>query len=275
LFLGCVAFFAATNGLHYPLLLISRRDDILGMVIGAAQPSMMGAQMALHSIWCVLAPLHWAKRFLVGVTVLLVLCGTMAGGMAVNSVAGTDVVALATRLFWNDLLCLPLLLIAVQTPLWVMRIGFGWRVACRGEVPSTAFRPLRIGNLLIATAVVAAALAAARCSGWVSTPSGDVSIVGLVVAALIIVMVSAVIVLPAVLAALYARRLPMALGLAFAVDAAILVVCMAVVRVIRGAPLDTETFAVALLLAGGFFVSLTAPMLIARRQGYRLVRGRG
>jgi hypothetical protein len=88
-------------------------------------------------------------------------------------------------------------------------------------------------------------------------------------------MVSAVIVLPAVVAALYARRLPIALGLACAVDAAILVACMAVVRAIRDAPMDSDTFAFALLLAGGFFVSLTAPMLIARRLGYRLACGRG
>ena len=83
--------------------------------------------------------------------------------------------------------------------------------------PAT-FEPLRIGGLLIAMAVIGMALAAAQASQSLTARSGDRSIAGLVVAALVIMVISAITVLPAVLAGLHARRLPLALGLAFAAD---------------------------------------------------------
>ncbi|MCU0870976.1 MAG: hypothetical protein MUE50_01390, partial [Pirellulaceae bacterium] len=61
------------------------------------------------------------------------------------------------------LLCLPLFLLAAQTPLWIMRMGFRWRIVHRDDAASGQFEPLRIGGLLLATAVMGMALAAC---GW-------------------------------------------------------------------------------------------------------------
>jgi len=129
-----------------------------------------------------------------------------------------------------------------------------------------------IGALLLAMAAAASALAAARMStAW----RGDDSIAGLVIGALVIVAVSAATVLPAVLAGLRARRLLLALALAFAADVGVVAVYLALRVILGGRRLEWEVFVVVPVLVAGFFVALTAPLLIARRIGYRLLWGRG
>jgi hypothetical protein len=119
------------------------------------------------------------------------------------------------------------------------------------------------------------ALAAAQASQSLMERSGNRSIAGMVVAALVINVISAITVLPAVLAGLYASRLPLALGLAFAADVGVVVGYVALVVALGRGRLNWEVFVQVPVLAGSFFVTLTAPMLIARRLGYRLLWGRG
>jgi hypothetical protein len=245
------------------------------MVLGIASRSTVGAQMALHGIWCVLAPLHWGKRFSAGAAAGLVLYAGVVLGWSI----GPLLRGWSAVVDWDPdvvvLLCLPLLSLAAQTPLWAMRIWFRWRIAHRDEIPSPPFRPLRIGDLLMATAVVAMALAAVRISQSINDSSGNDTIVGLTIAALVVMVVSAITILPVVLATLYARRLLMALALALAADAAVIVVYVALMVIIGGARLNWEVFVVMPILAAVYFASLTGPMLIARRLGYRLLCGFG
>jgi hypothetical protein len=58
---------------------------------------------------------------------------------------------------------LPLISLAAQAPLWVVRYCFGWSLV-RVEPQSSTARPLSIGDLLIATMIAGLSLAAAR---WV------------------------------------------------------------------------------------------------------------
>jgi len=231
--------------------------------------------MALHAIWCTLAPLHWIKRFLVGAKTGFVLYGVLVAGYAFCAFHFdlTDVEDVAS-FFVIGLLCLPLLLLAAQTPLWIMRIWFRWRIAHRDDEPSTTFQSLRISDLMIAMAVIAAALAAAQISQSISAPSGNGSIVGLAVVALIVMAASGIIVLPLVVATLRARRMLMALGLVLSVDIAIVIGYVALMVILADVPVNWETFVVIPTIIGSFFVSLTAPMLIARKFGYRLQWGR-
>jgi cell division protein FtsW (lipid II flippase) len=67
----------------------------------------------------------------------------------------------------------------------------------------------------------------------------------------------------------------MALALALAADAAVIVVYVALMVIIGGARLNWEVFVVMPILAAVYFASLTGPMLIARRLGYRLLCGFG
>ena len=238
LFLGCLAFFFAGNGLTSLLMSGELPNRAIAMTLYPACMGMIGGQAALHGIWCVFAPLHWAKRFLAGATSAIVLFG---GFLVPPFLAGrfrhADMADLAA-----PLLCLPLFLLAAQTPLWIMRMWFRWRIVHRDDATSARFEPLRIGGLLIAMAVIGMALAAAQASQSLTARSGDRSIAGLVVAALVIMVISATTVLPAVLAGLHARRLPLALGLAFAADAAVVVGYVALVVALGGGRLHWEVF---------------------------------
>jgi hypothetical protein len=208
-FVGCLAFFFAGNGLA-SLMFGETSSRAIAMTLSFACMGMIGGQIALHSIWCVFAPLHWAKRFVVGTTSAMVLFGgLLVPSFLTGRIRHADVAEMAATL-----LCLPLFLLAAQTPLWIMRMWFRWRIVHRDDAMSARFEPLGTGGLLIAMAVIGMALAAAQASQSLTARSGDRSIAGLAVAALVIMVISAITVLPAVLAGLYARRLPLALGLA-------------------------------------------------------------
>ncbi|MBC8868870.1 MAG: hypothetical protein H8E44_05605 [Planctomycetes bacterium] len=273
LFLGCIAFFAAANCLIFPLMLVADANQILGTFFVAAWYSAIGAQMALHAIWCVFVPLHWIKRFLVGATSGLVLYGALAGAFALffyhlGFMGDED-----WLIFIIGLLCLPLLLLAAQAPLWIMRTWFRWRITHLGDDPSTSFQSLRIRDLMIATAVIAMALTAAQISQSIGASSGNNNIVGIAVAALIIMVTSGILVLPVVVATLHARRLLMALALVFSVDVAIVVACVTLMVILTDTPANWETYVAIPTITGGFFVNFTTPMLIARKLGYRLQWG--
>ncbi len=273
LVLGCVTFFVVTNSLSY-LALSDWLYSVLAIHGYLACMSMIGAQMALHGIWCALGQLRWTKRLAVGATSGLVLYGGIVAGWMVlpsfseGDLDGDDLLTVAM----TGLFCLPLLALATQMPLWIMRIWFRWRIAHRDHADPSRFQPLRIGHLLVAMTVVAGALAAARVSQSISSSREDESIVVLAVAALVIAVASATTTVPAVLACLRARRLPLALGLTFAAEVAVYV---ALAIILGGGRLDWQLIKAALVFAGGYFVTLTAPMLIARRLGYRLLWGRG
>lgn len=274
LVLACMAFFTVANASIFPLLSVIEGEEILLMAFMAACYGAIGAQMALLAIWCTLVPLHWVRRALAVALFAIVLYGAWAAGFAFFAFQHDFLRDDFWRVFATGLLCLPLLLLAAQTPLWIMRIWFRWRIVHRDDGPSTTFQPLGIRDLMIATAVIAMALAAAQYALSINSPSGDGSIVGLVIAAVIVMVISTITLLPAVLASLHARRLLLALGLVFGVDIAVVVVYVTIMVVLTGAPLDSEVFVGFPMLAAGFFLSLTVPLLIARMLGYRLLWGR-
>jgi hypothetical protein len=266
LFLGCLASFVGGNALM-PWLMSGGSSMLASHVLEPATLGMIGGEIALLSIWCSLAPLHWAKRLLAGATSAIALCG---GFVVPGYLLLIDE---AASLEAAPLLCLPLFLLAAQTPLWIMRFWFRWRIAHRDDGASGRLEPLGIGGLLLATAVIAMALAAARVAQSLGSSSGDDSIVGLGIAALVTVVISAIAVLPAVPAVLYARRLPMALGAAFAADAVVALGYVVLIAILQGGRFDRDSLITMPVLIGGFFVTLTVPMLIARGLGYRLLCG--
>jgi hypothetical protein len=269
LFVGCLAFLFAGNSLASRLMAGEFSSRAIARVLfPVAFNAIIVGQLGLHSIWCVLAPLHWAKRLVVGTASAMVLFG---GLLILPFLAGTlDAAELAA-----PLLSFPLFLLAAQTPLWIMRMWFRWRIVHRDDATSARFEPLRIGDLLIAMAAIGMVLAAAQASQTLMAGAGDRSIAGLVVAALVIMVISATTALPAVVAGLHARRLPLALRLAFAAHVGVVAGYVALIVALGRGRMHWEVYVQIPVLAGGVFVTLTAPMLIARRLGYRLLWGRG
>jgi len=277
LFLGCVAFFAATNLLMFPSIFFAGQPtDVVAILMGVCLYSSIGAQMALLAIWCMLVPLHWVKRSLLGATSCLVLYGLLIAGFVIFYAFE---IGFIDDELWTlsliGLLWLPLLLLAVQTPLWIMHVWFRWHIVHRDDGPYASFQPLRIGGLMIAMAAVAMALAAVlaaeRLAQSINEPFDKMIIVFV---ASIIMVASATIVLPAVVATLRARRLLMSVGLVLAVNTAIAIGCAALMVILAGAPADWETLIAMPAIHGGVFAGLAVPMLIARKLGYRLQWGR-
>src|SRR6478672_2434415 len=91
-------------------------------------------------------------------------------------------------------LSVPLVSVAAQTPLWFVRQAFGWRLIRGDGTSDTGPTPLSIRDLMMATVLVAVALALARLA-----PSPDAKEIGMVWIAVFIVAstISAITMLPA------------------------------------------------------------------------------
>jgi len=79
--------------------------------------------------------------------------------------------------------------------------------------------------------------------------------------------------LPVVVATLRARQIWLALPVTLALDVMIPIVFMAIITAIGG-PQPPQVYVYMACMVGGFFVSLTGVMLVARRLGYSLFWGR-
>ncbi|NQT16124.1 MAG: hypothetical protein HQ582_25430 [Planctomycetes bacterium] len=169
------------------------------------------------------------------------------------------------------LLCLPLLAIAIQSPLWLARILLRWRVEhIAGSSQESDDEALRIRHLLGATAAVALAFSAAQ----MGVPADGESLVGLAIAALVAAGVSLFTTLPAVAATLCAHRLWLTLSAILLLDVAVFAIFLVITSVVAKEWPRAEEYVGFASMAVGFFVGLTGVMLVARRLGYRLVWGR-
>lgn len=233
------------------------------------------AQAGLQSIWFVLAPFGLAQRFLSAASAGLVLFGVfvLGGALYVHCHRGAYPLEYWRFVLWLAL-SLPLLLLAVQSPLWFARIWLNWRVVhgdqsggCPGE---TAFG---IRHIFAATACVALALAGVRLAASQTHASPSEQLVGFSFGALIAAAISLITTLPATVVALRARRPWRSLGALFASNVIVVLGAIAVVSLIAGRwpPLDADIAYLCLLLS--FYVCLAGPLLLARRLGYRLVWG--
>lgn len=118
---------------------------------------------------------------------------------------------------------------------------------------------------------LATALAAERFSRSIDEPPDNMIIVFV---AFIVMVASAIIVFPAVVATLRARRVLMSVGFVLAVNTAIVMGCAALMAVLSDAGVNWESLIAMPAIHGGVFVGLAAPMMIARKLGYRLQWGR-
>ncbi len=237
------------------------------MCVGA-----IGAQGALHAVWCVLAPVGFIKRLAVGVGTGLILFGAWALGFLVSEKFLPPDFREIVR---TGLLCLPLMAIAIQSPLWLARTCFGWRVA-RGGDPSrpSGGATFALRDIFIATAVVALALSAARLAVPDSVSSDDEFLLPLAITVLAAAGISLLTTLPAVVATLRARRIWLALPAALLLDVMIVVGFIEIVSAIEGSPPPWQAYVFLAYMAVSFFVCLSGVLLVARGLGFRLSWGR-
>ena len=270
--LACIALFALADFLVVPLMLIAGPGDVAAPLIFACFGT-IGAQGGLHAIWFVLAPIAFRIRLAMAATVGLVWYLAWAVGYAVHG---------AMRPYQRDdfstvvpivFLCLPLLAIGIQAPLWLARIFYGWRILR----PITAAAELGreefgIRHIFVGMTFVGLALAAARFADAI--PSRGGVLIPVAIASLVACLISLLTMLPLIVATLRAQRLWLALPVTLLVDTMVLVGFVVIVTLIDGRGPPWETIFYMASVVGGFFVSVTTVMLAVRRLGYRLMWGR-
>jgi hypothetical protein len=153
----------ASDFLMMPALAMMPRRPILGFPLLMASVGCVLAQGCLLAAWLAWSDQPFGQRLLRHWIIAAILFLVWAAGLAlglpnrfapVSSMVGLSV---------------PLVSIAAQLPLWIARQTFGWRLI-RGDANNdTGARPLSIRDLMLATVLVALALAPAR---WVPSPDG-------------------------------------------------------------------------------------------------------
>ena len=273
---ACVVLFAVNNMALTPLEYLLGRADLEVLFFPCV--GLIGAQAGLHAIWCVLAPVGAVKRLATGIGAGLLLYGAWALGYAVEVWNWRDADAYH---WWEEvastLLCLPLLVVAVQVPLWVARWWFGWRILRRcGPSRRLPRTPIGIRDILVATGVVALVLSIARSPlpGEASNGSPPGNLIPLVTGALVAAAISLFTTLPVVVATLRARRLWLAIPTILFLDLAVMSGLVVISSAQDGRWPQQEECLFLILMLVGFSLSLIGPMLIVRRLGFRLYWGR-
>jgi GAF domain-containing protein len=263
---GCLLFFSLNNVAVAPVMEVISQNDPAAFVVYMSM-AVIGAQMALQAVWCVFAPYRLTGRITGAVVMVTVLPTAWILGvlLAETMYNFADVDWYAIR----ALMCLPLLAVAIQSPLWAAKCVLGWRVVAPWhyleEMPDRKFG---IRDLLIAMAIGAAVLSAAQLG---ASPNSSVEefLVPVAISAVVLALVSLVTTIPVFIATMRPKRIGWPLVLLLFYGAVL--TFATIVAFVFVTQRNTGAIVAGLAtMAYGFFVSLTACMLLFRALGWRL-----
>ncbi|MEX2027218.1 MAG: hypothetical protein WEH44_07950, partial [Pirellulaceae bacterium] len=175
------------------------------------------------------------------------------------------------RAMMSLLLVLPALSLAVETPLWFLRWVLGWRITRQIDCPPP--RKLAIRDIMLATALVAAALALARLSPQFQPGGGDRAFWAMLAVAAAVAVASSTVLLPAIIwFALGVRELRLAM-LGAAIHAGTLAAIFLAVVAYNEWTFSTTLWGTigASVTAITFAWGVSVSFWLARFQGYRLI----
>jgi hypothetical protein len=233
-------------------------------LMGLLPLGLIGGQLALLAIWAVLGPQRWIVRLPVtfGLTLLLFL--VLVSGMILTD--GTQYAARDTR----TALLVPLLFLAVQSPLWILRMALGCRIlhaATETDASSMLSRQFGLSHLLGAMAVIAVALGLASLGKQDTGTWAELLIMCLVFATW-----SALSTLPCLWAALVARNKRISTLAIVAYVLVLTLVVLLVSSVLGGSAPPSGIGLAVLLLCAALMGSMLAVLHIVRKRGFVLVR---
>jgi hypothetical protein len=202
--------------------------------------------------------LHWLAAFLLGLAWL-------AGAVVTEGVRDGDIRAVLEVVPFS----LPLVSLAIQLPLWIARLYFGWQIvdACAESAPA---RPLAIRDLMFGMVVVAVSLALARLAEGMNRSSDGWLVWAILIPSL--AGISLVSVLPVAVWLLCLRNVAVGL-IAIPIHTTIAIVVTVVIMSMTERINLREVFAIATVVAS-FAATLAAAALAARAAGFRLEVGR-
>jgi hypothetical protein len=251
--------FAVLDFLAIPMVELSGWKSLKGLPVG-----LVGGQLGLLAIWAVLGPQRWIVRLPLTFALALLLLLLLVSGMIFTEEA--DFVAGATR----AVLVAPLVLLAVQSPLWILRMTLGCRIlhaATETDMSSKLSRQFGLSHLLGAMAVIAIAL------GLASVGMQDrATWAGMPVNCLLLATWSALSTLPCLWAALVARnkRFSTSAIVAYVLVATLLVLLVPSALGGRAPPLGVGL--TVLLICATPVGLMLALLRLARTRGFVLVR---
>ena len=230
------------------------------------------AQLGLLPAWLALGnrpywprfTLHWLA--VLGVATAIFGGVVVAGWMGDRSLRARDVEAACALV-----LVLPVMSLAIESPLWFLRWAFGWQIA--GGNRRSPPRKLAIRDLMLATALVAVALALARLSTQLQDGGRSADFwPALGIAVGVAAAGSAILLPPIIWMVLRVKDLNLAI-LGFVAHAGILAaIFVAVVAINRWTPSRSlwGVFGTAVTTIT-FALGLSATFWFARAQGYWLI----
>lgn len=158
-----IAVCLACDFLMMPALAIMPRRPALVFPLLLASMGCVLAQVHLLAAWLVWSDQPFGQRLLRHSIIAAILYLVWAAGLGLSLPSRFTLASAMVGL------SLPLMSIAAQLPLWFTRHTFGWRLI-RGDVNDyVGDESLTIRDLMLATVLIAFALASAR---WVPTPDG-------------------------------------------------------------------------------------------------------
>ncbi|HZL89666.1 MAG TPA: hypothetical protein VFB96_14980 [Pirellulaceae bacterium] len=261
----------ACDGLMMPVLTSVASGS--GMAIALGVVGCVLAQGNLLAAWLAWGDEPFLRRLLTH--------WKIAAGLYLVWLVGFGLVALTNNRLPPQIaavvaLGVPLVSLAAQFPLWLARQIFGWRlVREQAEAAPPSEPPLAIRDLMLATLIVAVALALARLA-----PSLDAGEMWPVwgVAVFVACVISSISLLPAGALLLRSRLLSRALQWSVLYAAAWIAlpwIIVAVVRLYGSVNLPPRALFVGLSnLMFTFAATVTLTAAIARDRGYRLTGGR-
>ena len=148
-----------------PSMIYGPRSEVVEMFFAG----LVVGQFGLLSIWAVLAPqpvlVRWPVMLLTAMGLLLIL---LLGAIAIEGVR-TDDGAFLLLFCW-----LPLIFLAAQSPLWVLRLVTGCRLVeatAEDQRPSEESRQFDLRHMFAVTALIAILLTVARMSFYLTPDS--------------------------------------------------------------------------------------------------------
>ncbi len=172
------------------------------------------------------------------------------------------------------LLCLPAGYLAVQLPLWIVRLGFAWRIERIDPAHVAVHRPLSIRDMMVATGLVGIALAGARAASGIADEQESVFWAGFGIISASLAGISLISTLPAVVATLRVRKPAIGTAVIFVYAITAVVITIVIISWFTAQRVRSWETVGFILVATSLAAGLTTPLLIARRLGYRLSWGR-
>jgi hypothetical protein len=237
--------------------------------LAAAAIGFVAAQAAVHAIWSVMGPWSRWMRLLLSGSTAFVLFASIWTGLAIEEFDDST--------FWEAgrviLLSMPLYLLAIQSPLWVVKMSLDCRLVQKEDEDASSLpRRLSLLDLMFGTAAVALALAAARFARPEEVDSADF-LIPVLIGAVVVAGVSLFTTVPTLFASHGAPNPTLAVAGLVGVQVFICLGIVGMLSVFTGY-MPAEALGLFAVFCASFFAFLNVPMLISRFLGYRLVWGR-